>query len=74
VRRRRRPTRALVTEQLLSGAEASQHLIATAAWEAADGLEPSADIHGSAEYRVGLVREYVKRVLILALGRARVEL
>jgi CO/xanthine dehydrogenase FAD-binding subunit len=68
------PVRAADTEALLAGAEASYELIRLAARRAANNIEPSSDIHGSAEYRVNLVREYVKRALALAITRAGVGL
>ncbi len=53
------PVRAVATEQAL----ASGARIVDAAAQAADGLEPPADLHGSAEYRRHLATVLVRRAL-----------
>jgi carbon-monoxide dehydrogenase medium subunit len=62
------PMRARGVEAALVGAPATAATIATAAARAADGLEPSDELKGSAEYKLGLAPVAVRRALERALG------
>ncbi len=57
------PQRIVVAEQLLCGRTLDTASITTAATAAAETVTPSADIHGSAEYRRALVSTLLERVL-----------
>jgi len=61
--------RAAGAESLLRGSELSAAKIATAAQEAANGVDPLSDIHASAEFRAHLARVQAKRALELAASR-----
>ena len=61
------PVRASNAEEALKGRPFSAEAIAGAAAAAAEEVDPTGDIHGSADYRRDLVRTMVKR----ALGQAR---
>lgn len=66
-----KPVRAAGAEELLRGEAPDADLVATAAARAVEGLEPNADMHGSAPYRIRVARTQVRRALTLALDRAR---
>jgi CO/xanthine dehydrogenase FAD-binding subunit len=53
------------------GAEPDDSMLAEVAAEASRAVEPSSSVHGSAEYRRGMVAIVVKRVLAAAARRAR---
>ena len=55
------PWRAKAAEAYLRDREATPEVAAEAAEKATEGLEPGADIHGSAPYRTELVRVLVRR-------------
>ena len=61
--------RAAGVESALRGSELSAAAIATAAQNAADGVDPLSDIHASAEFRAHLACVQTKRALGLALSR-----
>jgi carbon-monoxide dehydrogenase medium subunit len=65
------PVRATAAEGLLVGATGTKEEIEAAAAKAVEGLEPSSDLHGSAEYRRRVARACVGRALQLALSRAK---
>ena len=65
------PVRAREAEHLLVGGDAAPKAFEAAGVEAAQGLEPSDDAHGSAAHRRALVRRLVPRALGIALDRAR---
>jgi aerobic carbon-monoxide dehydrogenase medium subunit len=67
------PLRAKAAENLLIGKVINDDLLALAAEAAAAESDPSADVHGSAEYRKEMVKVFVKRVGALALERAMKE-
>ncbi len=62
--------RASGVENLLLGKSPSVKRIEEAAAHAADGIEASADLYASAEYRAHLARVYTRRALEKSLGRA----
>jgi aerobic carbon-monoxide dehydrogenase medium subunit len=62
------PLRANDAEQVLEGAEPGAEAFAEAGRAAGAAVEPSADIHGSAEYRKELTAVLVRRALAEAVG------
>lgn len=62
------PVRAAGAEQVLAGEAPTESVIAAAAEVAAADVEPTSDIHGSAEYRRDLVRTLVVRAVHRALA------
>lgn len=64
-------SRAKGVEAALQGKSLDAQTIAAAAQKAADGIEMSADLQGSVEYKQHLTRVYAKRALEAAAGRAR---
>jgi CO/xanthine dehydrogenase FAD-binding subunit len=65
------PVRAEAAEQQLRGAILDDAAIGTASAEAVKGLRPTTDLHGSTEYRIGLLRTMTERALTKAAQRAR---
>jgi carbon-monoxide dehydrogenase medium subunit len=64
------PVRPAAAEKLMAGAVPGSASIKAAAQAAVEGLEPTADIHGSTEYRIGLLRVMTERALTEAAHRA----
>jgi carbon-monoxide dehydrogenase medium subunit len=64
------PIKARKAEDFLRGKKPDAATIAQAAKLAGDQAEPSADLRGPVEYKVGLSRELAKRALTLAVERA----
>jgi carbon-monoxide dehydrogenase medium subunit len=64
-----RPVRATRAEERLVGEAPTPELVAAVAEEAAGGLEPASDLHGSTNFRRKLARVYVGRALDLAIAR-----
>ncbi|HVA40594.1 MAG TPA: xanthine dehydrogenase family protein subunit M [Candidatus Binataceae bacterium] len=62
--------RAKAVENALNGKAPDVKAIAEAAAHAADGVDPLADIHASAEFRAELARVYTRRALESAAARA----
>lgn len=62
--------RATAVEKSLRGKEALAKTVAEAARGVANGAEPLADIHASADYRREMAAVYARRALSLALSRA----
>jgi len=62
------PLRATGTEQALAGADASSAAVAAAAAHAADGTEPSSDLHAQSDYRQHLARVLTRRAVTAAAG------
>jgi CO/xanthine dehydrogenase FAD-binding subunit/aerobic-type carbon monoxide dehydrogenase small subunit (CoxS/CutS family) len=58
-------------EEILEAADAGDRVIEEAAARAAELVDPSADLHASAEYRRHLTRVMTRRALKLAIERAR---
>ena len=65
------PVRAEAAEQQLLGAQLDESSIRAASAEAVRGLRPTSDLHGSSEYRIGLLRTMTERALTKAAHRAR---
>jgi CO/xanthine dehydrogenase FAD-binding subunit len=65
------PVRASAAEQQLRGANLDDASIRAASAEAVKGLRPTSDLHGSTEYRIGLLRTMTERALTKAAQRAR---
>ena len=67
-----RPVRATAAEEVLAGAVAGPEAIGAAAEQAAVGIDPPSDLHGSAAYRRHVVQVLVRRALESAAHRAEV--
>ena len=67
----RAPVRPAAAEQLLFGAALDRQTIHAAAAAAVVGLHPTSDIHGSTEYRLGLLQVMSERELTQAAQRAQ---
>ncbi len=65
------PVRAEAAELQLRGARLDESSIRAASAEAVKGLRPTSDLHGSTEYRIGLLRTMTERALTKAAQRAR---
>ncbi|MBI3951523.1 MAG: xanthine dehydrogenase family protein subunit M [Acidobacteria bacterium] len=61
--------RAAAVEQALRGQKLDASTIAAASQKAVEGVDPSEDIHASADYRAHLARVYTRRALTTALSR-----
>jgi CO/xanthine dehydrogenase FAD-binding subunit len=64
------PIRAETAERQLRGAALDEPSIRAASAEAVKGLRPTSDLHGSTEYRIGLLRTMTERALSKAAHRA----
>ena len=62
------PLRASATESALAGTDATAASVAAAAEHAADGANPSSDLHAGADYRRHLARVLTKRAVGAAAG------
>lgn len=65
-----RPVRAIAAEGLLEGGALTAGDLTSAAKVAVEGVTPVGDIHGSSEYRVGLLQVMAQRALEKAARRA----
>jgi carbon-monoxide dehydrogenase medium subunit len=65
------PVRAAEAEELLKGQQPTAELFEEAARRATDGIDPPADLHGSAEYRKKIAATLVRRGLRAAAGNAQ---
>jgi CO/xanthine dehydrogenase FAD-binding subunit len=65
------PLRARAAEELLAGRKVDERAVADAAAAAVADVHPTGDIHGSSDYRRGLVEAMVRRALLRAAERAR---
>jgi CO/xanthine dehydrogenase FAD-binding subunit len=63
------PLRATGAEQALVGAALGPDAAEAAAAKAVEGIDPTGDIHGSSEYRKGLIEVMVRRAIEKAAGR-----
>ncbi len=66
-----RPVRAAGAESRLRGETLDDKTIRAAAADAVKGLQPTADLHGSTEYRLRLLETMTERALMVAAHRAR---
>jgi carbon-monoxide dehydrogenase medium subunit/6-hydroxypseudooxynicotine dehydrogenase subunit alpha len=64
------PLRATAAEKSLVGSELDQAAAEAAASRAVEEIEPTGDIHGSTEYRTGLIEVMVRRAIVAAAERA----
>jgi len=64
------PVKAVNAEQSLHGKKLDEANIAEAAKLASGEAQPSSDLRGPAEYKVGLVKELTRRALARAYERA----
>jgi carbon-monoxide dehydrogenase medium subunit len=64
------PVRAHAAELQLRGAKLDDSSIRAASAEAVKGLRPTSDLHGSTEYRIGLLQTMTERALTKAAQRA----
>ncbi len=65
------PVRADAAERQLRAAKIDESSIRAASAEAVKGLHPTTDLHGSTEYRIGLLQTMTARALTTAFERAR---
>jgi CO/xanthine dehydrogenase FAD-binding subunit len=65
------PLRASAAEESLVGCELGEADAEAAAAAAVEGIEPTGDIHGSSEYRRGLIEVMVRRGITAAATRLR---
>lgn len=66
-----KPIRATLTEQHLKGKVLDDKVIAEAAEKGVEGADPPSDIHGSREYRLDMIKVFIRRTVKLALSRAK---
>ena len=64
------PIKATRAESFLAGKRMDEQQIRQAAQLAAEDAQPSSDLRGSAEYKVSMVRELMKRALVRARERS----
>jgi carbon-monoxide dehydrogenase medium subunit len=62
------PVRAAAVEAALAGADATPEAVAAAAEAATEGLNPTTDIHASADYRAHLAQVLTRRAVVAAAG------
>lgn len=67
------PIRASEAEADLIGTQVDEEAVEHAAKRAVASIEPTGDIHGSSEYRKGLIGALTKRALVTAAARSRGE-
>lgn len=65
-----KPVRCTGAEEAITGAAATEHVVAVAGQLAANGLNPPTDLHGTSAYRTHLVRVLVERAVTTAFHRA----
>jgi aerobic carbon-monoxide dehydrogenase medium subunit len=65
------PVRDAAVEAKLAGAEASDAVVRNACAQAAEGLRPLADVHGSSDYRREMAKVMARRAVAQAIGEAR---
>jgi carbon-monoxide dehydrogenase medium subunit/6-hydroxypseudooxynicotine dehydrogenase subunit alpha len=65
------PVRAHAAEQLLTGRRLDEETAREAAALAVEDVRPTGDIHGSSEYRRGLIEALTRRALLVAAGQAK---
>jgi carbon-monoxide dehydrogenase medium subunit len=65
------PVRAREAEEFLRGRQLDDQTVREAAALAGANVRPTGDIHGSSEYRHGLIEAMTRRALVAAAGRAK---
>lgn len=65
------PVRARGAEEFLRGRRLDDQTVREAAALAGADVRPTGDIHGSSEYRHGLIEAMIRRALVAAAGRAK---
>ena len=65
------PMRAKSAEDYLKGKTLDDKTIAEAAEKAPEGADPPSDMHGSREYRLEMIKVFVRRTVKLALSRVK---
>ncbi len=65
------PMRAKSAEAYLKGKRLDDKTIAEAAEKAPEGADPPSDMHGSKEYRLEMIKVFVRRTMKLALSRVK---
>ena len=66
-----KPLRATTTENYLKGKILDDNTISEAAERGTEGADPPSDMHGSREYRLDMIKVFIKRSAKLALSRVR---
>ena len=64
-----KPLRATATENYLKGKTLDDKTISEAAEKGTEGADPPTDMHGSREYRLDMIKVFIKRSAKLALSR-----
>ncbi len=65
------PMRAKSSEAYLKGKILDEKTIAEAAEKGPEGADPPSDMHGSREYRLEMIKVFIRRTMKLALGRIK---
>jgi aerobic carbon-monoxide dehydrogenase medium subunit len=66
-----KPLRATASENYLKGKTFDDKTIAEAAEKGTEGADPPSDIHGSREYRLEMIKVFIRRTTKLALSRVK---
>jgi carbon-monoxide dehydrogenase medium subunit len=66
-----KPLRATASESYLKGKTLDDKTIAEAAEKEVDGADPPSDLHGSREYRLEMIKVFIRRTTKLALSRVK---
>ncbi len=66
-----KPLRATASEEYLKGKTLDEKTIAEAAEKGVEGADPPSDIHGSREYRLDMIKVFIRRTTKLALSRVK---
>ena len=66
-----KPLRATASENYLKGKTLDDKTIAEAAEKGTEGADPPSDIHGSREYRLEMIKVFIRRTTKLALSRIK---
>lgn len=66
-----KPLRARASESYLIGKTLDEKNIAEAAEKEVEGADPPSDLHGSREYRLDMIKVFIKRTTKLALSRVK---
>jgi aerobic carbon-monoxide dehydrogenase medium subunit len=66
-----KPLRATATENYLKGKILDEKTISEATEKGTEGADPPSDMHGSREYRLDMIKVFIKRTTNLALSRVK---